>query len=151
MQEFIFCLFINYAYIYTWMHVNLRIWRPQVRVKTKSETRERHTPHSPRTLRENIDQASASHPAKPILRKSTTVLQSKRSIDKIRWFEFQFYPQLVHENSLANPFSDFPIERQRRKSKKSGFEFRNWNPPWGRISRRWNPFSDFAFDWEIRI
>ena len=51
----------------------------------------------------------------------------------------------VHENSFANPFSDFPIERQKGKSKKSGFGFLNWNPPWGRISRRWNPFSDFAF------
>ena len=57
----------------------------------------------------------------------------------------------VHENSFAHPFSDFPIERQKGKSKKYGFGFLNWNPPWGRISRRWNPFSDFAFDWEIRI
>ena len=57
----------------------------------------------------------------------------------------------VHDISLANPFSDFPIERQKRKSKKSGFGFLNWNPPWERISRRWNPFSDFAFDWEIWI
>ena len=29
---------------------------------------------------------------------------------------------------------------------KSGFGFLTWNLPWGRISRRWNPFSDFAFD-----
>ena len=30
--------------------------------------------------------------------------------------------------------------------------FRNthWNPPRGRISWRWNPFSDFAFDCKIR-
>ena len=55
------------------------------------------------------------------------------------------------KNSFANPFSDFPIERQKGKSKKSRFGFLNWNPPWGRISRRWNPFSDFAFDWEIQI
>ena len=34
----------------------------------------------------------------------------------------------------------------KRKSLKSGFGFLNWNLPWGRISRRWNPFSDFAFD-----
>ena len=33
---------------------------------------------------------------------------------------------------------------------KSTFGFLNWNPPWGRISRRWNPFSDFAFDCKIR-
>ena len=33
---------------------------------------------------------------------------------------------------------------------KSGFGFLNWNPSWGRISRRWNPFSDFAFDCKIR-
>ena len=52
-----------------------------VRVKTDSETGERHTPHgacgasflrpvwSSRASRENIHQASASHLAKPILRK----------------------------------------------------------------------------------
>ena len=34
----------------------------------------------------------------------------------------------------------------KRKSLKSGFGFLNRNLPWGRISRRWNPFSDFAFD-----
>ena len=55
----------------------------------------------------------------------------------------------VHENSFANPFSDFPIEWQKGKSKKSRFGFLNCNPPWGQFSRRWNPFSDFAFDWEI--
>ena len=33
---------------------------------------------------------------------------------------------------------------------KSGFGFLNWNPPWGRISRKGNPFSDFAFDRYIR-
>ena len=38
----------------------------------------------------------------------------------------------------------------KRKSMKSGFGFLNWNPPWGRISRRWNPFSDFAFDCKTR-
>ena len=32
---------------------------------------------------------------------------------------------------------------------KSGFGFFNWNPPRGRISRSWNPFSDFAFDCKI--
>ena len=32
----------------------------------------------------------------------------------------------VHENSFANPFSDFPIERQKGKSKKSGFGFLNY-------------------------
>ena len=31
----------------------------------------------------------------------------------------------VHENSFANPFSDFPVERQNGKSKKSGFGFLN--------------------------
>ena len=31
----------------------------------------------------------------------------------------KFYPQLVHENSLANPFSDFPIERQREGNQKN--------------------------------
>ena len=56
----------------------------------------------------------------------------------------------VPKDSFSNPFSDFPIELQKGKSKKSGFGFLNWNPPWGRISRRWNPFSDFAFDLEIR-
>ena len=29
---------------------------------------------------------------------------------------------------------------------KCGFGCLNWNLPWGRISRRWNPFSDFALD-----
>ena len=29
----------------------------------------------------------------------------------------------VHENSFANPFSDFPIERSKRKSMKSGLDF----------------------------
>ena len=33
---------------------------------------------------------------------------------------------------------------------KSGFGFLNWNQPWGRISRKWNPLSDFAFDCIIR-
>ena len=38
----------------------------------------------------------------------------------------------------------------KRKSTKSGFGFLNLNPFWGRISRRCNPFSDFAFDCKIR-
>ena len=29
---------------------------------------------------------------------------------------------------------------------KSLFGFLNKNPPWGRISRKWNPFLDFTFD-----
>ena len=35
----------------------------------------------------------------------------------------------VQENSFANPFSDFPIEPQKGKSKKSGFGFLNWIHP----------------------
>ena len=57
----------------------------------------------------------------------------------------------VHENSFANPFFGFPNGTVKRKSMKSEFGFLNWNLPCGRISRRWNPFSDFAFDWEIQI
>ena len=34
----------------------------------------------------------------------------------------------------------------KRKSMKSGFGILNKNPPSGRISRKWNPFLDFAFD-----
>ena len=33
---------------------------------------------------------------------------------------------------------------------KFGFGFLNRNPPWGRISRKWNSLSDFAFDCKIR-
>ena len=36
------------------------------------------------------------------------------------------------------------------ESMKSAFGFLYWNPPRGRISRRWNPFSDFAFDSKIQ-
>ena len=43
--------------------------RSGVRVKTESEIGERHMP-SPRALRENIDQAGASHLAKPIWEKN---------------------------------------------------------------------------------
>ena len=50
----------------------------------------------------------------------------------------------VYENSFANRFSfRFPNRTVRRKSMKSGFGFLNWNLPWGRISRRWNPKSGF--------
>ena len=45
----------------------------------------------------------------------------------------------VHENSVANLFFWFPDQTVKRKSMKPGFGFLNWNPPWGRISRRWNP------------
>ena len=44
----------------------------------------------------------------------------------------------VHENSVANLFFGFPNRTVKRKSMKPGFGFLNWNPPWGRISRRWN-------------
>ena len=36
----------------------------------------------------------------------------------------------------------FPNRTVKGKSMKSEFGFLNWNPPWGRISRRWNQFSD---------
>ena len=48
----------------------------------------------------------------------------------------------IYENSFPNAFFGFPNRTVKRKSMKSGFGFLNWNPPWGRISRRWNPFSD---------
>ena len=38
----------------------------------------------------------------------------------------------------------------KRKSMKSGLGFPNWNPPWGRIHQRRNPFSDFSFYCKIR-
>ena len=47
-------------------------------------------------------------------------------------------------------FFGFRSRTAKRKSMKSAFEFRNWNPSWGQISRRWNPFSHFAFDCKIR-
>ena len=37
----------------------------------------------------------------------------------------------------------------KRKSLKSGFGFLNWNLPWGRISRRWNPFFRFCVRFRI--
>ena len=53
---------------------------------------------------------------------------------------------------FCKSFFGFPNRKVNRKSMKSGFEFlKKKNPPWGRISRRWNPFLDFAFDWEIQI
>ena len=51
---------------------------------------------------------------------------------------------------FCKSFFGFRSRTAKRKSMKSGFGFLNWNPPWGRISRRWNPFSDFAFDCKIR-
>ena len=55
----------------------------------------------------------------------------------------------VHENSLQILFR-ISHRTAKRKSMKSGFGFLNWNPPWGQISRRWNPFSDFVFVCKIR-
>ena len=53
--------------------------RSGVRVKTESETGGRHTPLSPSALCENIDQPSASHLAKPILRKER-LFSSRRGL-----------------------------------------------------------------------
>ena len=69
MPEIYILCHINYAYICTWMHANAREEeRSGVRVQTESGTGERDTPHG-RVKHENIDHASASHLAKPILRK----------------------------------------------------------------------------------
>ena len=57
----------------------------------------------------------------------------------------------VHESSFANPFFGFPNRTVKRKSPNSGFGFLHWNLPWGRTSRRWNTFSDFAFDCKSEI
>ena len=64
--------------------------RSGVRVKTDSETGERHTPHGRVeltcfALKYRPGQRFA--PSKTDFEKSTTVLQSKKSIDKIQWFE----------------------------------------------------------------
>ena len=56
--------------------------RSGVRVNGQRDWRE--TQWSSRASRENIDQASASHPPKPVFEKRTIVLQCKRSIDKIQ-------------------------------------------------------------------
>ena len=37
---------------------------------------------------------------------------------------------------FCESFFGFPNRMVKRKSMKSGFGFLNWNPPWGRISRR---------------
>ena len=54
----------------------------------------------------------------------------------------------VHENSFANPFSDSQLNGKKEIHEIPIWIF-NWNPPWGRISQRWNPFSDFVFDCKI--
>ena len=51
---------------------------------------------------------------------------------------------------FCKSFFGFRSRTAKRKSMKSGFGFLNWNPSWRRISRRRNPFSDFAFDRKIR-
>ena len=72
----------------------------------------------------------------------TAVLHAHAYLEKGRPLFTRIVVQILFRISQSNG---------KRKSMKSGFGFLNWNPPWGRISRRWNPFSDFAFDWEIRI
>ena len=54
----------------------------------------------------------------------------------------------VHENILQILFRISQLISI-RKSMKTVFGFLNWNPPWGWISQRWNPFSDFVFDCKI--
>ena len=55
-------------------------------------------------------------------------------------------------SSLAKrrPLFTITVPTVKMESMKSAFGFLHWNPPRGRISRRWNPFSDFAFDCKIQ-
>ena len=93
---------INHAHIYTWMHANAREKeRSGVRVQTESETGERHTPHGrvkPTFLGRKYRSCQRFAPCKTDFEKSTTVLQSKRSIDKIQWFVWNLIPSSFHWN-----------------------------------------------------
>ena len=93
---------INYAYICTWMHANAREQeRSGVRVQTESGTGERDTPHGrvrPTCLARKYWSCQRFAPCKTDFEKSTTVLQPKRSIDKIQWFERNFILSSFHWN-----------------------------------------------------
>ena len=93
MQEFTFCLPINYTRACTGTRASTQRkglgWGWKRRVRLQRDTRR---------TRENVDQASTSYLGKPILRKRKTVLQSKRSIDKIQWFVWNLIPSTFHWN-----------------------------------------------------
>ena len=95
---------INYAYICTWMHANAREEeRSGVRVQTESGTGERDTPHGrvkPTCLARKYRPCQRFAPCKTDFEKSTTVLQSKRSIDKIQGFERNFILTSFHWNGM---------------------------------------------------
>ena len=93
MQEFTFCLPINYTRECTGTRASSQRkgleWGWKRRVRLQRDTRR---------TRENVDQASTSYLGKPILRKRKTVLQSKGSIDKIQWFVWNLIPSTFHWN-----------------------------------------------------
>ena len=75
--------------------------RSGVRLQTESETGERHTPHGrvkPKCLARKYRSCQRFAPCRTDFEKSTTVLQSKRSIDKIQWFVWNFIPSSFHWN-----------------------------------------------------
>ena len=75
--------------------------RSGVRVQTESETGERHAPHGrvkPTCLTRKYWSCQRFAPCKTDFKKSTTVLQSKRSIDKIQWFEWNLILSSFHWN-----------------------------------------------------
>ena len=93
---------INHAHIYSWMHANAREKeRSGVRVQMESETGERHTPHGrvkTTCLARKYRSCQRFAPCKTDFEKSTTVLQSKKSIDKIQWFLGNLIPSSFHWN-----------------------------------------------------
>ena len=88
-------------------------------------------------------------------------LQSNAKSENGRFFtaeicvlEFPFFPRFFFgggrgggEGGIRKRTAvfGFPNRTGKRKYMKSGFGILNKNPPCGRISRRRNPFSDFAF------